>query len=118
MPVTTLYAGGIFFPASACADVLHTYRRWVQTLPDDATNSVALLRLPPDPALPEPLRGQFAVHLRFAHLDGRSGPEGKKLLAPMRAVAAPLMDLVGEMPYAAVLSSSATSRPSRSSPTS
>jgi FAD/FMN-containing dehydrogenase len=102
MPVTTLYAGGIFFPASACADVLHTYRRWVQTLPDDATNSVALLRLPPDPALPEPLRGQFAVHLRFAHLDGGSGSEGEKLLAPMRAVAAPLMDLVGEMPYASV----------------
>ena len=102
VPVTTLYAGGIFFPASACADVLHTYRQWVHTLPEDATSSVALLRLPPDPALPEPLRGQFAVHLRFAHLDSSSGAEGEQLLAPMRAVAAPLMDLVGVMPYAAV----------------
>lgn len=104
MPVTTLYAGGIFFPANACADVLHSYRGWVKTLPEEATSSVALLRLPPDPALPEPLRGQFAVHLRFAHLDSGSGEpsEGARLLAPMRAVAAPLMDTVGQMPYAAV----------------
>lgn len=104
MPVKTLYAGGIFFPASACADVLHTYRRWAQTLPEESTSSVALLRLPPDPALPEALRGQFAVHLRFAHLDSDSGQpgDGERLLAPMRAVATPLMDLVGEMPYAAV----------------
>lgn len=109
VPVSTLYAGGIFFPAAASADVLHTYRQWVATLPEETTTSVALLRLPPDPALPEPLRGQFVVHVRFAHL--HSGPaapargfaaEGAGLLAPMRAVATPLLDLVGEMPYAAV----------------
>lgn len=75
-------------------------RGWVETLPEATTTSIALLRLPPLPELPEPLRGRFAVHLRFAHLG--SAAAGAALLAPMRAVSAPLMDMVGEMPYAAV----------------
>jgi hypothetical protein len=61
---------------------------------------VALLRLPPDLALPEPLCGRFVARLRFVHLG--SAEEGAATLAPMRAVATPLMDLVDEMPYAAI----------------
>ena len=38
--------------------------------------------------------------LRFLHLG--SAADGAALLAPMRALATPLMDLVDEMPYAAV----------------
>ncbi|MBW0117851.1 FAD-binding oxidoreductase [Pseudonocardia abyssalis] len=100
VPVARLYGGGIFFPGAVAADVLHAYRTWVATLPEETTTSVALLRLPPLPTLPEPLRGQFVVHLRVAHL----GPaeEGAALLAPMRAVAPALMDLVTDMPFAAV----------------
>ena len=100
MPVAGLYGGGIFFPGAAAGELLHTYRTWVETLPEETTTSIALLRLPPLPELPEPLRGQFVVHLRFAHL----GPadEGAALLAPMRAVAPAVMDLVADMPYAAV----------------
>jgi hypothetical protein len=94
------YGGGIFFPGEAAAEVLHAWREWAPTLPEDTTTSVALLALPPDPALPPPLQGRFVTHLRFTHL----GPaeEGAALIAPMRAVAEPVMDLVEDMPYAAV----------------
>lgn len=100
MPVPRFYGGGIFFPASATADVLHAWREWAPTLPEDASTSVALLRLPPDPALPEPLRGQFVTHVRFTYLGDTEA--GAALLTPMRAVAEPLLDLVDELPYAAV----------------
>ncbi len=100
VPVARLYGGGIFFPGEAAADLLHAYRRWVTTLSEDTTTSIALLRLPPLPTLPESLRGRFVVHLRVAHLG--SAEEGAALVAPMRAVAPAIMDLVGEMPYAAV----------------
>ncbi|MHA6785804.1 FAD-binding oxidoreductase [Pseudonocardia saturnea] len=100
MPVAGLYGGGIFFPGDAAAELLHTYRTWVETLPEETTTSIALLRLPPLPELPEPLRGQFVVHLRFAHLGSAEG--GTALLAPMRAVVPAVMDLVADMPYAAV----------------
>lgn len=100
MPVAGFHGGGIFFAGDDAAAVLHAWREWAPTLPEDTTTSVALLRTPPDPALPEPLRGRFVVHLRFAHLGG--GAEGAALLAPMRAVATPLLDTVADLPYAAV----------------
>jgi FAD/FMN-containing dehydrogenase len=100
VPVARFYGGCIFFPGEASAAVLHAWRDWAPTLSDDTTTSVAMLRLPPDPSLPEPLRGRMVTTLRFVHL----GPaeEGAALIAPMRALATPLMDLVGDMPYVAV----------------
>ncbi|MGY2130365.1 FAD-binding oxidoreductase [Blastococcus sp. SYSU DS0617] len=99
-PVAGLHGGAVFFPGSAAHGLLHAYREWTPTLPEETTTSIAILRMPPDPAVPEPLRGQTVVHLRFAHL----GPaaEGAALLAPMRAVAPALIDTVADMPYAAV----------------
>jgi FAD/FMN-containing dehydrogenase len=99
-PVSRLYGGAAFFPGARAGDLLHAYRTWVDTLSDRTTTSIALLRLPPAPELPEPLRGRFVVHLRFAHLG--TAEEGARLLAPMRAVAPPIMDMIGEMPFAAV----------------
>ena len=66
MPVARFYGGCVVFPAEATAAVLHAWREWAPTLSDDTTTSVAMLRLPPDPALPEPLRGRFVTMLRFA----------------------------------------------------
>lgn len=100
MPVTTLYGGGIFYPAAATADVLHAFQAWAPTLTEQTTTSVAMLRLPDLPHVPEPLRGHFVTHLRFAHLGGAD--EGERLLAPMRTVATALIDTVAEMPYTAV----------------
>jgi FAD/FMN-containing dehydrogenase len=106
VPVSRLYAGGIFYPATAATDVLHAYRTWTSTLPEATTTSIAILRLPPLPELPEPLRGQTVVHLRFIHTgdadDQGNADEGARLLAPMRSVAPAIMDYVGEMPYTAV----------------
>ena len=100
MPVARFYGGTVFFPGEAAAAVLHAWRAWAPTLTDDTGTGVAVLRLPPLPELPEPLRGRTVVAVRVVHL----GPadEGAAVLAPMRAVAAPLMDLVAEMPYAAI----------------
>lgn len=100
VPISHLYAGGVFFPAQAAADVLHAFREWAPTLPEEATASVAILRLPPLPELPEPLRGQTVAHLRFAYAGDER--EGARLLAPMRAVAPALIDAVRWMPYTEV----------------
>ena len=99
VPVTRLYAGGVFFPGEAAPTILPAWRDWVATLPDEASSSIALLRLPPDPTLPPPLRGRFVVHLRFTTT--ASAERGAELLAPVRSLAAPIADLVGEMPAAA-----------------
>ncbi|GAA2591809.1 FAD-binding oxidoreductase [Dactylosporangium fulvum] len=98
--VPAFFGGGIYFPAAHAAEVLHAYRQWAPGLPEEMTTSVALLRLPPLPQLPEPLRGAFVAHLRVAYQG--SAEEGTRLVAPMRAVAPALIDGVGELPYTAV----------------
>jgi FAD/FMN-containing dehydrogenase len=96
-PITTLYGGAIYYPAEAIADVLHAYREWTATLPDEMTTSVALLRLPPLPFVPPPLAGKLTMALRVAFVGGSA--EGEQLVAPMRRVAPALIDGVGELPY-------------------
>ena len=98
--VETLYGGGVFFAGQDAPTLLHAFRTWAPDLPEDTSTSIALLRLPPDPAMPEPIRGQFVVHLRFTHLGDAA--RGAELLAPMRAAAVPVLDAVGDMPYTAL----------------
>jgi hypothetical protein len=105
VPVSRLYGGGIYFPAAAAADLLHAWLEWAPTLPEPASTSIAVLRLPPDPELPPPLRGRTVLHLRYSHCDPGSGTTAARaeaLLAPMRRVAEPLVDGIGELPYTAV----------------
>ena len=63
------------------------------------TTSVALLRLPPSDDVPPPLRGTVSLALRFGFAGRR---RGRRLLAPMRAVAAPVLGSIGPMSYAEV----------------
>jgi hypothetical protein len=76
--------------------VLHAWREWAPTLPDDAGTSVALLRVPRDAAWPAPLHNRTVVHVRFAGADV-DAVSGDALLAPMRAVGSPVLDEVGEL---------------------
>ncbi|MFD5550098.1 FAD-binding oxidoreductase [Streptomyces goshikiensis] len=96
-PVTTFYGGGIFHPAEHAESVLHAYRQVVENAPDELTVSVALLNFPPIPEVPELLRGRFTVHVRVAYLG--SDTEAEALIAPLRAVGAPLADTVGRRGY-------------------
>lgn len=96
-PLGEFYGGGIIYPGPDAATILAAFRKWLPTLPDNASPSISLLRLPEMDFVPAPMRGQFVVHLRFAFLG--TGEEGDALLAPMRAVSRPLMDTAGPMSY-------------------
>jgi hypothetical protein len=96
-PLGDFYGGGIMYPGADAAAILTAFREWLPTLPDDASPSISLLRLPDMEFVPPPLRGHFVVHLRFAFLGNRD--DGDALLAPMRAVSTPLMDTAGPMSY-------------------
>jgi FAD/FMN-containing dehydrogenase len=97
IPVGEFYGGGLMYPGADAETVLTAFRHWVVDLPDDACPSIALLRLPDAPFVPEPLRGQFVVHLRFAYPGSKE--DGDRLLAPMRAVSPVVMDTAGPMSY-------------------
>src|SRR5207245_7902200 len=60
-----LYGGAIFYDGKDAATVLHAWREWVQTVPEEMTSSVALLRLPDIDVVPPPMRGKLTVHMRI-----------------------------------------------------
>ena len=99
-PVPQFFGGAMLFTSEAVADVLHAFSAWAPTLPEDVTTSVALLRLPPVETVPPPLRGIVSLALRFGFAGSQR--RGEALLAPMRRVAAPVLDSVGPMPFSAV----------------
>ncbi|WP_068270531.1 FAD-binding oxidoreductase [Aldersonia kunmingensis] len=100
VPVAGYFGGGIFFPGTEAAAVLEAWREWTPQLPTEASTSISLLRLPPDPQLPPPLQGQFVVHLRYTDIGDPADADAR--LAPMRSVAPIVMDMVSEMPYPAI----------------
>jgi FAD/FMN-containing dehydrogenase len=92
-----LYGGAIFFDGADSAKVMHAWREWVQTVPEEMTSSVALLRLSDIEQVPPPLRGRLTLHLRIAYIG--EACNGEKLVAPLRAVATPIVDMVRDMPF-------------------
>ncbi len=100
MPVPSLYAGGLYFAASDLPRVLHEWLDWGRVIPETVSTSVSILRLPPLPELPEPLRGQLVLHVRFAHVGDDA--DGERLVAPMRATARPIVDTISSMPYSSL----------------
>src|SRR4051794_31822152 len=60
-PFTEVYAGVLFFPVGRAGEVLHAWHDWTATVPEEVTSVGRILRFPPLPELPAPLRGQSFV---------------------------------------------------------
>ena len=96
-PVKRFYGGGLFFAGEYAAKVLHAWREWVVDLPTETSSSMAFLRMPPLPMVPEPLRGTFVMHVRFSSLQPQE--EAERLLAPIREIAPTVLDTITWLPY-------------------
>jgi hypothetical protein len=98
--VAEIFGGALYFAGGDIPAVIERWREWSQQLPEQASTSVAILRLPPLPHVPPPLAGQVAVAVRFAWVGDPA--EGAAVFQPMRDVATPVLGDVGMMPYAAI----------------
>jgi hypothetical protein len=96
-PVKHFYGGGLIFAGEHAAKVLHNWREWVTDLPTQMSSSIAFLRPPPLPTVPEPPRGTFVMHVRFSSL--RAQAEAERVLAPVRRIAPTVLDTITELPY-------------------
>jgi len=99
-PVATLYGGHLLYPADRIGDVLRFFRQWTATTPAALTSSLAVIKFPPLPALPEHLRGRTVVIVRAAY----AGPAaaGAALLQPWLDWQTPLENNFREMPFSEV----------------
>jgi FAD/FMN-containing dehydrogenase len=92
VPAPELYAGALFFPLERSAEVLHAWRAWVAEVPDEMMSVGRILRIPPAPEVPEPLRGRAFALVEAVHLGSEA--VGKELLEPLRRLG-PVIDTVG-----------------------
>ncbi len=97
-PATEVYAGMTLFPIDRAQEVFQAFARWVPSLPEEASACVRLLRLPPLPDIPEPLRGNA-----FVGVDGvfnLPAAEAEALLQPLRTLG-PAIDTFAPIPASA-----------------
>ncbi|MBE7188761.1 FAD-binding oxidoreductase [Jatrophihabitans endophyticus] len=95
--LTEVYGGGVYFAGDDAAMVLAAWRDWTGGLPDEATTSVALLQLPPLPAVPPPLAGRLTVAVRYGWVgDANDGATHARQL--LDRLPAPVLGEFGPLP--------------------
>jgi FAD/FMN-containing dehydrogenase len=94
-PVGTILGGELMLPATR--EVIRGYLDYVATAPDDLTTIANLLHAPPFPHVPAEHHGQMAFEILVCWTG--SVEEGERALAPLRALATPIVDTIGVIPY-------------------
>jgi len=93
--VDRVLGGLLVLPATR--DVITSFVDEALAAPDELTTVANVMPAPPMPYLPDDVHGQLVV-LAILVWAGDVG-EGERALAPFRALAAPLADLIHPMPY-------------------
>jgi len=100
LPMSEVFAGASFFPASVAPQVLDAWINWTRNAPDTATTDLRIMRLPPFEEIPEPIRGQTVVCIDGVITDPAVGEEFAALLG---SVAQAVMGGWGMMPVADIV---------------
>ena len=94
-PVGDILGGALFLPATP--EVLRNLVPTAQAAPEELTTIASVMHLPPMPFVPAEHVGQLSVAVMFVWAG--EADAGQAALAPFRALAAPLAEMVAPMPY-------------------
>jgi FAD/FMN-containing dehydrogenase len=94
-PVGQILGGLLLLPASR--EVIRGYLDYVAAAPDDLTTIADLTHAPPAPFVPQQRVGELVLSILVCWAG--SVAEGERALAPLRALATPVADVVGPIPY-------------------
>ena len=94
----TVYGGLLGLPATK--EIVSQYARLALEAPEGLTTISMVTKAPPLPFIPEDVVGQVIFGILAVFVG--SEEEGEKAMAPFRALAEPIVDLVAPMPYAGI----------------
>ena len=94
-PVGQILGGLLMLPASR--EILRGYLEVAQAAPDDLTTIANLMHAPPEPFVPQEWVGKPVLAILICWTG--SLEDGERALAPLRALATPVVDAVRPMPY-------------------
>jgi hypothetical protein len=89
-PAAEVYGGRLMWPIEHAPEVLRAFQRVTASAPDELTVWFHLLRFPPIPEVPEPLRGGSFVSFDLTYIGDADAAE--ELLVPVRELSTPMID--------------------------
>jgi FAD/FMN-containing dehydrogenase len=97
-PVGQILGGELMLPANR--EVIRGYLDYTTTAPDDLTTIANLMHAPPFPHVPQDRVGEMVFSILVSWTG--SIEDGERALAPLRALATPVVDAVKPIPYPAI----------------
>jgi FAD/FMN-containing dehydrogenase len=93
--VGTVYGGILMLPATV--DTITGFLEAASAAPEELSTIANVMKAPPMPFIPEEHHGKLAIFALMVHSAG--GDAGERAVAPFRALAEPLADMLRPMPY-------------------
>jgi FAD/FMN-containing dehydrogenase len=93
--VGTIVGGMLMLPATA--DVVASFIALAEAAPDELSTIANLMPAPPMPFVPADRHGELVVMALIAYAGATDA--GERAIAPFRALATPIVDMVRPMPY-------------------
>jgi hypothetical protein len=81
----------------ATADVIASFIAEAEGAPEELSAIANVMPAPPMPFVPEEHHGRLVIFAIMVHADG--GEAGERAVAPFKALATPIVDMVKAMPY-------------------
>lgn len=110
-PIGPIVLGGmLMYPMDQAREVLCFYRDFIAQAPDELGGGCAFVTAPPEPFVPEHLRGAQILAIVVCY----AGPvrDGEGAIRPLKEFGAPAVDMVGPMPYTVLQSMTDAGTPS------
>ncbi|MGH2683151.1 MAG: FAD-binding oxidoreductase [Actinomycetota bacterium] len=96
--VDTIVGGRLILPATP--DVIASFIAEAEAAPEELSTIANVMPAPPMPFVPEEHHGRLVIFAILAHAAG--GEAGERAVAPFRALAEPIADMVRPMPYSEI----------------
>ncbi|HEV8682992.1 MAG TPA: FAD-binding oxidoreductase [Actinomycetota bacterium] len=93
--VGTIVGGMLFLPATP--DIIASFIAEAEAAPEELSTIANVMPAPPMPFVPEEHHGRLVIFALLVHSGG--GEAGERAVAPFRALATPIVDMVKAMPY-------------------
>ena len=93
--VPRIVGGMMFLPATP--DTIASFIAEAEAAPEELSTIANVMPAPPMPFVPEEYHGRLVIFAFLVHAGG--GEAGERAVAPFRALATPIADMVKEMPY-------------------
>ena len=99
-PVSHVLGGEIMLPASR--EVIRGYLEYTASAPDELTTLANIMHAPPAPHVPTDRVSELVLSILVCWTGDSEA--GERALAPLRALAEPIADVVGRIPYPRIYS--------------